>query len=732
MKVLLLAAESDHCQKLSIYTSGLCQSLSNLAEDKKDVEQMVFSERINKNKDLVYNKNLLSDYYEASKVINDQYDICILQYAANAYGGFVGNYILSLVAQLKVPLVTAFHDLNNEPGETEKSIVQVLANKSQCVFTFSQLGLEVLEHYYKVGHEKILKTNYAVNVFNTISKSERNAYLNASCDKIILACGPMDHTSGFETIINALPAVTKIYTDLNLVLINTGSVGSLAKEYERSLYRLASQRGVNGIVKIIDYTSLKISLDVIMNAADVHVSSVVDDKKLDDIYLSMAINSGAAVVSTPTWFAKELLDEQKGTFFDFKSASALSSELLIMLRGAREMQMYRDNASLYGVQNSWSVIAKRINELLESFSTSTATEVIDGAVNTTYLPSLNLKHLLSLIHANGCLKQSSFGVPDLQAGYCLESSANALRVLIRAYKINGSEIYRTAIMHNMAFIKLMQGTNGKWLAGYGVAGTDATMCSENVLGQVIWALGELNTLYGDHGLRGIAYDMVRQIIKDYAFTDVKAMSYAVLGLIEFLKLDYHDDEILKLVKNWSDRIKSLFPDDAYQTWQWHSNEIDESMALLPLALLRIHQLFNDTDALSKGKRAMRFLERHVLNDNRFAPKVIGLKKGEEKVKLVLPRIATETSLFTQAYNVLYDITKEKRYANAAAIVHNWYLSDNALGKSLYDIESGGCYHSISGRSVNPLMTAKSTSAFWLSQFALIDIYFKQIIEKYKA
>jgi glycosyltransferase involved in cell wall biosynthesis len=726
MKVLVLAPEMQHSHHLMIYSRQLQQSMEQLSIDEDTVDLMTFREVADAKSPLSFDLNQLSDYVEAADLINKHYDVCILQYQPAVYGGKGGNYIMNLAAQLSVPLLTAFHSIDSDPSALDKEIVHFLAERSQSVFVFSQLSVEFLEHYYKVNRDNILKTDYGVSVFQSIELTDRSTLLGIDAQKVIMACGAMDRLSGFETIINALPSLTKSYADLQLVIINTGAEDQYAREYAKSLMRLAVQRGVSTHVQLLQYSTITAELEVLMQAADVYVSAVVDDKRLDDLLLSMAVGSGAAVLSTPTWLANELLEDKKGSFFPFKSSSELSAELLLMLRNEREAQLYRSNASLYGAQTSWPVIAKRLKELFQGL-TLVAAKPIQSIVNPSYLPDINLGHLNSLWWQSGFVNESVYGIPNLSKGYSLEDNALVLQVLVKASQWQDKETYRDAIQRCLALIQNMRNDEGIWLdvlSTCGKATGMATgMASEMAIGQLIYALGVTYAANVGQGLSDVSYDLLLDLINNHQLELPRAKALGVMGLANVLQVDNGNAECFDLFNSWSKDLIQLLPDDPYKSWQWHEDEIGEQAGLIPLALIHVYQLNRNKEVLSIIKRSLRFLEKHSLSDNRFSIRFTGLKKEEVKPKVAKEYKANETYLFTEIYTRLFELTKEEKYRKPGVKCHNWYLGDNSIGKSLYDISSGGCYHSFSGRTLNPAMSIQSTCAYWLSHFSVLDLHF---------
>lgn len=725
MKVVVLAPVVDSNPRLALHTAQLSAAVGQLGNDNLTIETITFSNGLSDSSLLIFDKHCLSDYQLAAELINTRFDVCLLQYASAAFGGNGGVNILNLVSQLKVPLITIVHKVENEPCRQEKAIMGFLAKRSERILTFSQLGVEFLEHYYKINRDKLLRHSIGITAFTPMMPEERTELIEADCSKLILACGEMTASSGFETIINALPVVQKSNHGTKLLIVNASTSGRLTDEYIKSLMRLAMQRGVLSSVKIIDWHSVGNNMERLMHSADVYVSACIEEKLLEDIYLSMAVNSGAAILSTPTWFASELLDEQKGNFFSFRSATELSSELMAMLRNKNEVQRYRENATLYGAQHTSDLVTKKLLELIYTVK-GRPVEPIKSAFELAYLPELNLQHIQSLENNLGYLKQTLYGVADLGGGYCLRSNALALEVFTNAYMSVSDDVYLQGIKKCLSFIQLVLNDTKTASTANSYAGELKHQCSGLALGQTISSLGVLYASDVDAGIKDMAYGLLLDISQRVDFNEANALALGVIGLTKVLNTEHGHQEFEDLLKKWSAHLQGLFPADKIQNWQWHADELGSQLGLVPYALLCAYELLHDEALLTLAKRALRFVEKMVLAEDRFIPKVAGVAKGEAKAKASAEQNAIEGVWMVKAFAKLFVIADDARCLRKAWQVHSWYLGDNTIGKGLYDSQTGGCYSSLSGRSINPQMTLEATSAYWLSHYALCELYYAQL------
>ncbi|WP_289053877.1 glycosyltransferase [Carboxylicivirga marina] len=727
MNILIVAPSSPEYRSVNLYTTQLFSCLKHLAEDGEKVDLISFGEEVDGGL-CTFDKYVLDDYQEAVSTIN-KYDACILQFHPDGFGGADGDFILSLVSQVQIPLLSIFHFVSSEPQEREKRITNYLANKSMAVLAFSQLAIEFLEHYYKVSRDKIFRTDYGVSMFEPLSLIEREKAIGVNSEKVIMACGDMCPSSGFETIINALPSIQKTYSNVGLIIVNTSTPDSNTREYKKVLKRLSAQRGVKNQLTIIDYENVGGDIGQLFNSADAYVSSNINDKKLEDAFLSIAVGGGAAVISTPSWYAKELLDDQKGSLFAFKSISELSSELLQVLRNNSEVQLFRANASLYGAQNSWSVLIKRVREIINSSSSSFDVEVKESLFYPADMPELNLQQLLSLRANAGFIEESLFGVPDFKSGYTLRGNAMALQVFAKVNKFKHDQQHVCVIQQLLGLIKLMRKDDGGWGSSLSYEGQVIGVGQEIDLAYAVWSLGVVYSSCKEEGIKDVAYSMMLQLFNENDFNSNDASALVLLGVCEVLKNDQSNSDLIDRLRGALANLKKQFPTDAYQGWQWHEKEIQSQVGLVLLGMLSAYELLQEDEILSIVKRAMRFIERFLFVDTRFLPTAIGRSREQSiEVKDAIQESA-DTYLITKVYAKLFALTSNTRYAKLAFSAHSWYLGDNTLGRSLFDINSGGCYKALSKRSVEPVMSTTSTSAYWLSYFALYDVYSEQVLKE---
>jgi len=730
MRVVVLTPGKKNHFEIASYSMQLIECLRQLISDKPDscideIPVVKVPVGVNAADCECIIKDDLSTYYGAAQRINQHYDVCILQHHKDLYAGVDGNYILALTSELKVPLITTFHEVSSDPSDREKRLFKALSAASEKVLSFSALSIEFMEHYYKLNRAHVARTEHAIPVFRRISSDELSSSLGfIETKRIILSAGNINGTGGYSTIINALPSLVSHYPNLVYVVINTGIEPD--KNNEKALERLAHQRGVRSNVLFLNQHELKVELESVLQACEVFISASIDDKELDNSMLAKAVSCGAAVLSTPTWFAKELLVDQKGQFYAFKGANELSYELLSLLRNQKERQMFHDNAALYGEQNTWTIVGSRLLDLMKATMVNSKRTVSQlSIVKPSLLPDLNLSHLANLTDRTGVLPQSVYGILDHNTGYALKDNAMALHCYTYAYNHTKDQHWQKGINTCLAFISSMFDEDQGWSSKMTYGHNKNHQVDEISEARTIWGLGYLYASTCCNGIKDYTYSLISKMLRS-DYVDIKAKAYAALGIVQVLKCDRANAEMSNLLEIWSKEMYQSFPVDPYAKWQWNEGKVRNEMALVPLSLATSADLLNNKNYLSTAKRALRFLQKIVFSERVYAPSAIGLTEANQSIDTKCARYASEAYLMTLAYSTLYLITKEPKYLKTINEVHNWYLGDNSINKPLYDAAGGGCYAYISGRSVSPEQTAESTCAYWLSHFALLETYFEEI------
>jgi glycosyltransferase involved in cell wall biosynthesis len=98
----------------------------------------------------------IESYRRAADFLNiNNVDMVSLQHEYGIFGGRAGSYILSLLRELRMPVVTTLHTILREPDPDQRRVLEEIVSLSDRVVVMSKRGAEFLGSIYHVPEGKI-------------------------------------------------------------------------------------------------------------------------------------------------------------------------------------------------------------------------------------------------------------------------------------------------------------------------------------------------------------------------------------------------------------------------------------------------------------------------------------------------------------------------------------------------------------------------------------------------
>jgi len=127
---------------------------------------------------------------------------------------------------------------------------------------------------------------------------------------LLMTFGLLGPGKGIETAIRAMPKLVQQHPKILYLVVGVTHPTLRHHEGERyreSLVSLAKELGVSEHVRFIDrFLSLEELLQY-LSACDIYISPYPNEAQIASGTLAYAVSLGKAVVSTPFWYARELL-----------------------------------------------------------------------------------------------------------------------------------------------------------------------------------------------------------------------------------------------------------------------------------------------------------------------------------------------------------------------------------------------------------------------------------------
>jgi glycosyltransferase involved in cell wall biosynthesis len=99
-----------------------------------------------------FNENDLDSYRRAADYLNfSNADVVCLQHEYGIYGGPAGSFILALLRDLRIPVITTLHTILENPGADQRRVLQELSILSARLVVMSERGSKILREIYDVA-----------------------------------------------------------------------------------------------------------------------------------------------------------------------------------------------------------------------------------------------------------------------------------------------------------------------------------------------------------------------------------------------------------------------------------------------------------------------------------------------------------------------------------------------------------------------------------------------------
>jgi glycosyltransferase involved in cell wall biosynthesis len=366
-------------------------------------------------------------------------DVICLQHEYGIFGGKRGSFIIELLRDLKMPVVTTLHTILNDPPLQERHILMQLAEFSDRLVVMSERSVEFLRDIYQVPEEKIVLIHHGIPDVPFVESDVYKDKFGVAGKQIILTFGLLSPGKGIDVVINALPEIVKDHPQVIYMVVGATHPHLKAEQgedYRNSLYRRAKELGVSDHIVFHDRFVADEDLLEFIGAADIYVTPYQNEAQIISGTLAYALGMGKAVISTPYWHAQELLADGRGRLVPFRDPVALAGEVIDLLDHPDECRAIQERAYQYGRKMVWSNVGRRyLDTFAEAKRQRLRKNVPEHRLETLglrqqQLPEIKLDYLRRMTDDTGMLQHAKYTVADRTHGYCVDDNARALIVAV--------------------------------------------------------------------------------------------------------------------------------------------------------------------------------------------------------------------------------------------------------------------------------------------------------------
>ncbi len=663
------------------------------------------------------------DYARAARVLGRlDVDVVLLQHEYGIFGGPDGEYVLSFAQELAPPLVVTLHTVLSHPSPHQLRVLSALCEQAALVIVMTETAARLLHEVGACNARKVRVVPHGAPAL--LGRVERSSDGRKRRGRFLLSTfGLLSSGKGLETAIDALPSVIERHPDVLYLIGGRTHPAVAAREGER--YRLELERRIEdlGLGEHVEFDDRFLSVEELADllaATDIFITPYRNREQIASGTLTFAIAAGCAAISTPYWYAEDLLSSGAGKLVPFDDPQALAQAICEYIEEPDALAAARAEARRIGAKLAWPSVAEATAAVLR--------EAIAIAPRRTALPVAELQltgvrtdHLRTLVDDVGILQHALGVIPNRELGYCADDVARLAIVANELARRDGENGWRPILYRALAFLAAAtdeQGGGMRNSMGYDRRWLDEPHTGDHV-GRSIWALGEVLATARLPAVVIPVRDLLGRLVESLrGEISFRTAAYAALGLAR-VDTDRLDPPAALLLDRSLEQLAAAYRDTASPGWRWFEDELAYDNARLAHALIAGGAAAGREDYVATGLEALRWLgdECGLGHGSLRLPGHLGRRRGEPA-----PGEGDEqpldASALVEAEAAAFAVTGDPEHGERAQRAFSWFLGRNHLGCPLYDFATGGCSDGLGAETANVNEGAESTLAFHRARLAL--------------
>jgi len=659
------------------------------------------------------------DYVRTARMLGRlDVDVVLLQHEYGIFGGRDGEYVLSFARELAQPLVVTLHTVLSEPTRHKAEVLAELCDEAELVIVMTETARRLLVDSGACAEEKVRVVPHGAPVRITAraaGKREQPTRRLSDEETFRLSTfGLISPGKGLETVIDALPAIVERHPEISYTIAGRTHPDIAHREGER--YRLMLERrvlelGLDAHVEFDDRFLTIDELSDLLARTDIFVTPYGNREQIASGALTFAIAAGCAVVSTPYWYAQDMLASGAGLLVPFRDPDAVADAVCSYLERPEMLAAARAEAQRIGSALAWPAVAEATASVLHEADRLAPRRRPNGVADL-HLTSLRTDHLLTLADDVGIVQHAHGIIPNRDSGYCVDDVARLAVVSLGLARRGNEQVWTSHLYRALAFLHAATGDGGmRNFMSYDRRWLDEPHIGDHV-GRSIWALGDiLSTAWIPAVVRPAGELLDRLVDTLSGEIALRTAAYTVLGLSR-LDADRLQPAALRLLDRLVGLLADAYERTASEDWRWFEDELTYDNARLPQALLTGADALDRPDLAELGLDSLRWFgdECGLADDTLRLPGHRGRGRGEPA-----PRPGDEQPLdaaaLVEAELSAFAVTRKAEHGARAIRAFEWFLGRNGLQKPLYDFATGGCSDGLGSDSLNDNEGAESTLAF---------------------
>jgi glycosyltransferase involved in cell wall biosynthesis len=658
------------------------------------------------------------DYVRTARMLGRlPVEVVLLQHEYGIFGGRDGEYVLSFARELTQPLVVTLHTVLSEPSPHQAEVMTELCAEAALVIVMTETARQLLLDCGACPEEKVRVVPHGAPERLSARAGDGLAagpYARMEDRFLLSTFGLISPGKGLEIAIEAMPSMIERHPEIAYVIAGRTHPDVAHREGER--YRLMLERRVLelGLGAHVEFDDRFLSIEELSDllaATDVFVTPYLNREQIASGALTFAIAAGCGIVSTPYWYAQDMLASGAGHLVPFDDPAALANAVCAYVEQPGRLAAARAEASRIGALLAWPSVAEATAAVLRE-AHELQPRRRPASVADLHLTSLRADHLLTLVDDVGVVQHAHGVVPNRVSGYCVDDVARLAAVSLALARRGDEQTWTAVLYRALAFLHAAADGNGmRNFMGYDRRWLDEPHVGDHV-GRSVWALGEILATAWIPAVVVPVRDLLNRLVDQLAGeVSLRTAAYTVLGLSR-LDPDRLDAPARQLLERLVDQLGDAYRRSASDGWCWFEDELSYDNARLSQALLSGGEALDRDDLTELGLESLRWLgDECGLRDGTLRLPGHNGRQRDEAAPGAGDEQPLDAAALVEAELAAFAVTHEGEHGARAIRAFEWFLGRNRLQRPLYDFATGGCSDGLGVETLNQNEGAESTLAF---------------------
>ncbi|MBU2595553.1 glycosyltransferase [Patescibacteria group bacterium] len=303
-----------------------------------------------------------STYTRAADYINQSSaEVVHIQHEFGLYGGEQGEYLIPFMNCLQKPIAVTLHTVLERPSQKNLEVVKKMSELADVFIVISRIAADRLEKIYQLKNNcKIVVIPHGVFDFPKVDPNKYKGKIGLKGKKILMTHGLINPDKGIEDAIKALPKIVKKFPEVVYLVVGKTHpliIKHQGEKYRHGLAELAKKLKVSRHLQFKNrFMALERLVDYIQ-ATDIDLTLHLKKDQISSGTLAKAIGAGKVCISTPYYYAQEVLAGGRGIIVPMEDPDRVAKEVIDLFSHPKKMGEIRDKAYEYGRKMIWSNVA---------------------------------------------------------------------------------------------------------------------------------------------------------------------------------------------------------------------------------------------------------------------------------------------------------------------------------------------------------------------------------------